>query len=279
MHCINERFLQGCNFDEAFRNPCQSELEPRKVDISKSRAPQESAEEANKANTGEEDQDEAVEVTNSSTVENKKDLVAISNVDDFNEEQQMKLRSIASKASILDLLVEKSLMKKKNKGEQSGDLLLADDRDMANLKESGSQDKITIYLLMALVALTALVSVVLIAIMLNWSRLRGSNETNFPHSATNQAQVRNRHLDNEQQHRHKTRRHQYYQGGSNLTPLPSNLAATTTTTASDQLTHHHHNLYHSRQQQQLRPLPKPLGAINALVSKGRRSSNVDNSAL
>lgn len=157
MRCINERFLAGCQFDEAYPNPC---LENDVLTVPKDGEAEGDSNEIKL--TGEDEGTPSVFKQPS-----------------FTDEQQMKLRNIATRGSLLDILVENSLLNNKNAAKlmepigNGGNVVALGGETLG----SRPQDRIIIYLLIAMVALTIFVTVAMIVVLLNWSKLRASDET------------------------------------------------------------------------------------------------------
>lgn len=147
MYCINERFLDGCSFDKAYPSPCESDVEPAGRDT-----PHQSNGKLQQPARGE--QADAAD-----------DADLVGSLRDFNREQQQKLRSIASKAGLLNVLVENSLI---GKGIRTLDPLLdGADGVTRDPGRRSDQDRLVIYLLMAIVVVTILVTIVMILVLVS----------------------------------------------------------------------------------------------------------------
>lgn len=150
MECINERFLDGCNFDKAYPNPCHS---------ADGRKPTSSAGKLIQTPAGHDEPSTSVTIVES--------------LKDFSQEQQQKLRSIASKAGLLNVLLENSLV---GKGINTLEPIVESIRSVDHTVREPSgrdQEKLVIYLLMAIVVVTTLVMIVMILAMVS-SALRRS---------------------------------------------------------------------------------------------------------
>lgn len=170
MRCISEHFLAGCRFDAAYPSPCRSELEvegshgtqthpsERLVAGGAGHGP---AEQDNRAPGPSEPEDEAWGA--------HKDRRP-----DFSQEQQMKLRSIAARGGLLDLLVENGLLA----GRPLAGPMAA---------PAASQERIVIYLLMAMVAVTILATVAMFVVIINWTKARTSPGQGQPVTGGHQA--------------------------------------------------------------------------------------------
>lgn len=162
MYCINEHFLHGCNFDAAYKNPCR-------VDEDAKQAANRSAK---------------LEVTPDLKTGNNNDTNRFDSTNDlnFSDEQQMKLRTIASRAGLLNILVENTLL---NKGAAraigpliNGATSASGPAQSSSLAEAErqSESKIVVYLLMAMIVLTVLVTMAVILVIINWTRVKFANQ-------------------------------------------------------------------------------------------------------
>lgn len=185
MFCINENFLHGCSFDEAFPNPCHID-EPNPPSSKSAK----------------------LELEGSNKL--AKELLENNRLN-FTEEQQMKLRSIAGRSGLLNFLLENSIL---NNGPVRS---IVDANPMAN----DYQDKLVFYLLTAMVGLTVLLIVVMIVMLINWTRLRLSEEKQSGSIETGKdinqmPESRTRHYLSNQHH------HQLRRPRSNSSHLSSN---------------------------------------------------------
>lgn len=239
MHCINERFLEGCNFDEAYPNPCHSNEDDNNNDG-------EIGANNYTSKVGNKDKSAKLEL---GQVENST-LLAGSKMNkegsDFSEEQQMKLRKIATiRAGLLNLIGAARAIEPLINTDSSA--------------SSQTQEKVFVYLLIAMVILTILVSIVMIVLIVNWTKLKlfgnrnhgqdliGQNTSVMVPVPRNQVQPQlgNNYLSNQRQH--YSNRHPYR---------------------------------NSRSSSRDRSKVKPLGSVSVVVSKSRRHGHgVDNSAL
>lgn len=86
---------------------------------------------------------------------------------DFNQRQQMKLRSIAANSGLLDLLVERTLLTGSNTAAPiAGGQLTSDN--------SKIQERTILYLLLATVALIIILALALVTLIYNWAKLKES---------------------------------------------------------------------------------------------------------
>lgn len=235
MHCINERFLDGCNFDEAYPNPCHSSEDHNNDD--ENNGFNGTSKVDNKNKSAKLQLGHAENKTAEAPSKINKEIL------DFSEEQQTKLRKIATtRVGLLDLIGAARAIEP----------LISTD------SSPSSQEKIFVYLLIAMVVLTVLVSIVMIVLIVNWTKLKLFGNENqrqeldgqntsivVPH---NQAQVQlgNNYLSNQRQHH--SNRHPYRNSRSS--------------------SHDRSNV-------------KPLGSVSVVVSKSNRrhGHGVDNSAL
>lgn len=205
MYCINERFLHGCNFDAAYKNPCRSDEDAKQS--------------ANKSAKLEAEPDSKSNDNSSSTkFDSTNDL-------NFSDEQQMKLRSIASRAGLLNILVENTLL---NKGAARAISPLIDvagsspagptqSLSPTNDNDNPSQGKIVVYLLAAMIVLTVLVTVAMILVIINWTRVKLANNNQIGQQVRAEERVESQpgrqYLSNQQHHsrnhqsNHNTSRH------------------------------------------------------------------------
>lgn len=161
MQCINVHFLDGCAFDQAFPNPCRDEETEKS---GKLQTINDGISKLSVENDKIQDMD-----NNSESFENTLiDGLARSN---FNDEQQMKLRNIAStRAGLLNLLVGNTLLEKSTRALEP---LLGEER-------SPNQEKIVVYLLMAMIGLSGLITIVMIVLIINWTRIKISKNAPTP---------------------------------------------------------------------------------------------------
>lgn len=225
MHCTNERFLSGCNFDQAYQNPCQAVDDDNTDNIKDKSARLELAPDSKSSATLEQP---------GTGIEEKAE---------FNEEQQMKLRKIATtRAGLLNLL---------------GATRAIEPLINETSRSSQAQEKIFVYLLIVMVVLTILVSIAMIVLIANWTRLKffGSQQSS-----------------------------QEASGGQNTTTLPQQqpqqVLSNHYLSNQRQIHSHRHPYRTSRSPSVNRSEPKPLGSVNVVVSKSRRHMHgMDNSAL
>lgn len=222
MRCINHSFLDGCTFDEAFRNPCEDDQDAKSDSKSQS----------------------ANNLTDSNSLLDSRLL-------NFTDEQQMKLRSIATRSGLLDLfLVENSLL---NKGNAKviepfiGGTFGAADQQQR-------QEKIVVYLLMAMIAVAFLVTVVMIIIIVNWTQVKFCKSEEQTEKSETKLDERTLQMDSSRlrSHQRSRSRHQYLDSHK----VNRNLGLVERSGKSS------------------------LGPVSVIVSKSsRRHENVDNSAL
>lgn len=233
MYCINEHFLQGCNFDVAYQNPCRADEDVRATGDRSAKL------EAAPA-----------DYNDTTHFDSTNDL-------NFSDEQQMKLRTIASRAGLLNILVENTLL---NKGAARaiGPLINGATSSTSSAPSSPdndgqSQGKIVVYLLMAMIVLTVLVTVAMIFVIINWTQVKMSRNSNQEGSAEERSAERTRtpgrqYLSNQQHH---LRGHQ------------------------------HHNSRHTSRSSAInmdRDIVKPLGSAS-VIKTSRRQGSINNSAL
>lgn len=89
---------------------------------------------------------------------------------DFNQRQQMKLRSIAAGSGLLDLIVERTLLGASGVATPTPPSLVASG-------ESKPQDRTILYLLFAIVALIVILALALVMLMYNWTKSKQVNPT------------------------------------------------------------------------------------------------------
>lgn len=223
MYCVNTHFLKGCNFDEAYKNPCQNDdtvsNRKAKLNIQSAAAPGR---------------------------QQGSDIEANDNRFNFSEEQQMKLRTIASKTGLLNFLVENSLL---NNGPARSVLNSAGDYQ--------PQEKIVFYLITAMVALTVSLIIIVIVVFVNWTRLKLASK-----KQQKMEQLKNHYLSNQQQHLASSRsRHYHHQRPSRS----SIVAPTSNKNALDR-----------------RPgkaLVKPVALMTSTGASRRYGETIDNSVL
>lgn len=188
MHCINTHFLRGCNFDEAYRNPCQSD----ELTLTNQRAKLDLMPEVNHFGDSNSDLDKPYQ-------------------SDFNEEQQMKLRNIATRTGLLNFLMENSLLK------------YGPSRSMINSgNDYQPQERIIYYLLTSMVALTVILIIIVIVVLFNWTKLKlasGKQQKQIQQTS----QLKNHYLSNQQQHSSRSRHHHHHRASRT-----SGLSGTTT---------------------------------------------------
>lgn len=260
MHCINERFLDGCNFDEAYQNPCHSS-EPDEGDDEEHDNSEIHMKNTNDRGGGKDSKSARLEFDDQS--ENKSVVTAPgSNSDNsgsgFNEEQQMKLRKIAStRAGLLNLIGAARAIEPliNNQESPSG--------------ASQTQEKIFVYLLIAMVVLTILVSIVMIVLIVNWTKLK---------LFTGQNQNQNQELNGQNASALVQQQQQQHQQQS--TQLGNNYMSN----QRQHYSNHRHPHRHSRSgtvSSSYSRSSKPLGSVSVVVSKSsrRHTHGVDNSAL
>lgn len=151
MRCVNEHFLEGCRFDEAFPNPCREE---------------EKEEEA-----GQGEREPGAAAVSKLTQELQREGL------DFSDEQQMKLRTIAARggAGLLDVLLENTLISHGAAARAAVEpLLIRGPAAPAPSEVSTLQERIVIYLLVAMVLITVLITAAMIFVTLNWARARSA---------------------------------------------------------------------------------------------------------
>lgn len=221
MHCTNQHFLAGCNFDEAYPNPCHS--------------------------SGMVDGGESGRLVDESTDKRLNDENQLNDTQrhqlTFKEQQQMKLRSIATRSSLLNMLVENSLL---SKGAAKTIAPLLD-----NDAEDSSHERIVLYLLIAIVALTIMVTVVMVMVIFSWTKSKLSGEKQQEQPIGQQTIANGNHYLSNQQH--QSRRHHSSRPSSRLDDTSNRVML-------------------GKQQ--------PLGPMSVVVTKGRRSSStIDNSVL
>lgn len=98
----------------------------------------------------------------------------------FSQEQQMKLRSIAARGNLLDFLVENTLLSQG--AARAVEPFLGDTFGSVRLNGSssyltggsGAQERIVIYLLTAMVAITVVVTAAMIVVIINWTKWKSS---------------------------------------------------------------------------------------------------------
>lgn len=254
MYCINEHFLSGCHFDEAYPNPCHQQQHQSDdtttsgddEDVAKGSSTNEDADRE------EEEEDEGEEFE----TDERQPMGRIVASDDlqigrnFTLEQQMKLRNIASHGKLFDILMENTLLSKPME---------------PIVKETlNSPEKIVVYLLFAMVTVTIVVTIAMILLIINWTRTRASQINNNggpqendkpPMEEVKQSTMRSpqhqHHYLSNQQHHHNTHtsRHPYLQS------------------SSGSRSRHGDNVLSDR------------GKVSVVVSKGRRHNRVDSSAL
>lgn len=182
MHCINEHFLEGCHFDEAYPNPCQEEHDVEEHDFVRM-----DRKESGRNNNPRPEQLRPINKSSlsSESSQRKPDLTHEHSLDHynhgdggkdnttpkypnkesgFNREQQLKLRSIATRGGLLDILVENTLL---NKGARIVEPFFGDG-------SQSSQERIVIYLLMAMIVITTLVTVAMTLVVIFWVKSRTS---------------------------------------------------------------------------------------------------------
>lgn len=244
MYCINERFLAGCSFDKAYPNPCESPAEPS----AKLQAAQKQP-----------------------TAEGSATLVE--GLRDFNKEQQMKLRSIASKAGLLNVLVENSLI---GRGIRTMDSALLD--ASADIS-SRDQEKLVIYLLIGIVVVTILVTIVMILVMISSNSTRQRSKTSRAQRAVldqlsstqlpRHAGVHEKIVDHSQAVKRISNHYLSNQHQSRL--RPHQLAGVISTTA-------HHHQHHSKSRSSGKPFAGTAAGV--VMNKGRvYRDDIDNSVL
>lgn len=268
MYCINEHFLTGCTFDQAFPNPCRHEEESERSGKLQS---------ANASSKLVEHEDDTTSGANA----DKRPLLSRTN---FNEEQQMKLRTIAStRAGLLNLLVENSLLEKSTRALEP--LLNSDDH-------SQSQEKIVVYLLMAMIVLTALITIVMVVLIINWTRVKLSKhrdqpQENLPTTSIAGAAAADLSTSPSIATGDKSRRSSSRQTAPN-NPIAGHMLSAGSNYLNNQRHHHsrrHHQHHHapsihSRSRESSVNMVKSLSPVNVVVAKSsRRQSTFDNSAL
>ena len=224
MQCVNEHFLSGCHFDKAFRNPCRSDIEmSAKLELS---------------TTGERPATEAEPPVDGAATPSSPATAS-----NFSEQQQMKLRSIASRTGLLKLFVQNSLLSREAARSIEPSLIM---------EENGQvQEKtMVLYLLTAMIALTVLVTVVLIVVVINWTKVRLARTLSSADSQQVAAGAGSHYLSNQQHH---SRRQQ-----QQLSGRPSS---------------------RSSRNERANGVVKPLGQVSVVVAKSRRQTAVDNSVL
>lgn len=130
MRCTNEHFLSGCNFDRAYTNPCsvkRFEASPKLL------------------KKGEEEEERE-----------DKQATVVGSEPDFNQRQQMKLRSIAAGSNLLDLIVERTLL--------AGASQTISPAGSA-IQSRQVQDQTLLYLLIAIISVIVLLALILVAFM------------------------------------------------------------------------------------------------------------------
>lgn len=294
MRCTNAHLLSGCTFDVAYPNPCVDDVPPATPPTSATSKPPPTSDD---------------------------DLA-------FSDEQQMKLRSIASRSGgLIDILYANSLtqrdggLHKPPTDGASAKLLDANghalppppptSQQQQPQQASSSSEKIVIYLLMAMVAMTVLVTLAMIGVIVNWTRKSQAANAAAVAAATAAAQsaaataapvrasrhsTRTAHMDGAVQpvllssshaasHRHSQQQHQHRR--HHRAPSSAHRLSTSTTAAAVGLAKTHHHLAPAG----MRDISGIGGGTNGHVglvgvarssrsaTQARLAANYDNSAL
>lgn len=170
LKCINKHFITGCQFDAAYPNPCHEDEPPH----------DESNIGGKSAKIVQAPRELKLSTKNEDNLKRKQEKVA-----EFNQQQQNRLRSIATsrQSSLLDTLMGNSLIEKGvgslllttvNESHVSS-VLLPSDRDRF------AEERIVLYLLVAMVAITIIITTVMIYVIVRWTASghqdEGSNDS------------------------------------------------------------------------------------------------------
>jgi hypothetical protein len=172
LYCINEHFLAGCRFDAAYPNPCtvdesggahhhrhQAELGGHERRPDERRQEQQARRKATNAKLSEQTRPPSA----------GSDSLAADRTRNFSEQQQMKLRSIAARGGLMDFLLENTLVAQGAARAIEPFLAAAPG---GGARPTGEPEQIVVYLLVAMVLITILVTVAMIVVVLNWARPR-----------------------------------------------------------------------------------------------------------
>jgi len=260
MYCINEHFLEGCNFDRVFRNPCSEDQQ---------HSEEEEEERSGKlvgGARGEFGGRQSNRTSGSESSETGKQQQWA----DFNADQQNKLRSIASRTGLLDLLVRNSLLSK-GAARAIEPLVELTPADMPT-----PQEKIVVYLLVAMIALTGLLTVVMVVLVINWTRFRLSAGCDGAAAAAAAAEEGPAQRRQEGRQVESRRRSHYLSNQQQQQQQPEPQLQ------PGARRHQHHAQAHKAEQvgQARRMVGRQLGAVVVQPTKGRRlAESVDHSAL
>lgn len=162
MHCINEYFIEGCHFDEAFRNPCK-EVEPAKTSSAQTPAMKSNPQGVLARIVDQREPGEEFGVALG-------DISAKAR-QNFSQEQQMKLRAIATGNRLIDTVIGKDGLI----GRAPLDAI-SSFNDETNAKPfEKSSETLIIYLLVTMIVVTLIATIVIVVVAVTCTRPKATD--------------------------------------------------------------------------------------------------------